>query len=71
MDSTINLSADTSDKIEQKYAFKDFFFFFFSPIIQWPLLLRSLLKKIGLIICISWKSIFKKKNTLELPTYDT
>ena len=28
MDSTINLSADTSDKIEQKYAFKDFFFFF-------------------------------------------
>ena len=26
MDSTINLSADTSDKIEQKYAFKDFFF---------------------------------------------
>lgn len=29
MDSTINLSADTSDKIEQKYAFKDFFFFFF------------------------------------------
>ena len=60
MDSTINLSADTSDEIEQKYAFKDFFFFF-SPLNTMTTVAEIIIKKIGLIIRISWKSIFKKK----------
>ena len=51
MDSTINLSADTSDKIEQKYAFKDFFFF--SPLNTMTTVAEIIIKKIGLIIRIS------------------